>query len=77
MANLYGRHGLWSKGEAAWPPVMYEEVLKVPTLWRWPGKIEAGAVRQELVSFYDILPSLCDVLGVPLPKTGNYCGRSC
>ena len=74
---LHGRHGLWSKGEAAWPPVMYEEVLKVPTLWRWPGRIEAGAVRRELVSFYDVLPTLCDLLGIQLPGKGNYCGRSC
>ena len=73
---LHGRHGLWSKGEAAWPPVMYEEVLKVPTLWHWPGKVKAGAVRQELVSFYDILPTLCDALGVSLPRKRNYCGRS-
>ena len=74
---LHGRHGLWSKGEAAWPPVMYEEVLKVPTLWRWPGRIEAGAVRRELVSFYDVLPTLCDLLDIRLPREGNYCGRSC
>ncbi len=74
---LHGRHGLWSKGEAAWPPVMYEEVLKVPTLWRWPGRIAAGALRQELVSFYDVLPTLCDLLGIVLPQKGNYCGRSC
>lgn len=53
---LHGRHGLWSKGEAAWPPVMYEEVLRVPTMWRWPGRIDPGAVRPELVSFYDVMP---------------------
>jgi arylsulfatase A-like enzyme len=72
---LHGRHGLWSKGESAWPPVMYEEVMKVPTVWRWPGTIPA-TISRELVSFYDVLPTLCELAGVPAPPGDRICGLS-
>jgi arylsulfatase A-like enzyme len=32
-------------------------------------------VRPELVSFYDVVPTLCDVTGAPVPSR-NLCGRS-
>jgi arylsulfatase A-like enzyme len=72
---LLGRHGLWSKGLASDPINMYEEVMAVPMLWSWPGRIPAEHVRPELVSFYDLLPSLCEVAGVK-PPDRNLCGRS-
>ncbi len=73
---LLGRHGLWSKGLASNPINMYDEVMQVPMLWNWPGKIPVEATRPELVGFYDLLPSICDVTGSPLPVGGNLCGRS-
>jgi arylsulfatase A-like enzyme len=73
---LLGRHGLWSKGLASDPINMYEEVMQVPMIWSWPGKVPPEGVRPELVSFYDVLPSLCEVAGAPLPNGRNLCGRS-
>lgn len=72
---LLGRHGLWSNGHAANPITMYEEVMQVPMIWRWIGHIPAENMRPELTSTYDLLPSLCDVAGVPVPQ-GNRPGRS-
>ncbi len=72
---LLGRHGLWSKGLASDPINMYEEVMKVPMIWNWPGKVPVEAVRPELVSFYDMVPSLCEVAGVEKPAK-NLCGFS-
>ena len=39
---LLGRHGLWSKGHASNPINMYDEVMAVPMLWQWPGRIPGG-----------------------------------
>ncbi len=73
---LLGRHGYWSKGLASDPINMYEEVMQVPLLARWLGRIPPGRVRAELVSHYDFVPSILDLLGMPLPKGRNLCGRS-
>lgn len=73
---LLGRHGLWSKGLASDPINMYEEVMGVPMIWNWPGKAPVEAVRPELVSFYDMAPTLWDAAGVPAPAGRNLCGRS-
>jgi Arylsulfatase A and related enzymes len=73
---LLGRHGLWSKGLASDPINMYEESMKVPMILSWPGKIPIEATRPELVSFYDVLPTLCDAVDIPEPTDRNLCGRS-
>lgn len=73
---LLGRHGLWSKGLASDPINMYEEVMAVPMIWNWPGKVPPMAARPELVSFYDFLPTICELVGVDPPQDRNLCGRS-
>lgn len=73
---LLGRHGLWSKGLASDPINMYDEVMQVPMIWSWPGKIPTEAVTPELISFYDVLPSLCEVTGTAVPAGRNLSGRS-
>ncbi len=50
--------------------------MSVPLLMRWLGRIPSGRVRQELVSFYDFVPSMLDMLGLPLARSRNLCGRS-
>jgi arylsulfatase A-like enzyme len=72
---LYGRHGLWDSGDASNPPNMFDEVVKTPMLWSWPGRVPALATQVELVSAYDLVPSLCDVVDAE-PPGGNLCGRS-
>jgi arylsulfatase A-like enzyme len=73
---LLGRHGLWSKGLASNPPNMYEEVVNVPMIMTWPGRIPVESSRPELVSFYDVLPTVCELVGAALPAGRNLCGRS-
>jgi len=73
---LLGRHGLWSKGHASDPINMYEEVIGVPLILSWPGQIPVEATRPELVSFYDLLPTLCEAAQAPVPGDRNLCGRS-
>jgi arylsulfatase A-like enzyme len=73
---LLGRHGLWSKGLASDPINMYEEVMRVPMIWSWPGKIPTEFVAPDMVSFYDVMPTICEITGAPEPAGRNLCGRS-
>jgi arylsulfatase A-like enzyme len=72
---LYGRHGLWDSGDASDPPDMFDEVVKTPMVWSWPGPVPALATQVELVSAYDLLPTVCDLTGADAPE-GDLCGRS-
>ena len=59
--DLGGAHGLPYKG-----PAMYEELVRIPLVISWPGRIRA-ARSDALVSLIDLLPTLCDLTGVPPP----------
>jgi arylsulfatase A-like enzyme len=72
---LLGRHGLWSDGLASNPINMYEEAVQSPLIWHWLGQVPPESVRPELVSTYDLVPTVCDLLELPLPSR-NLCGRS-
>ena len=72
---LLGRHGLWSAGLASDPINMYEDVVEAPMIWQWLGRIPAQGVRPELVSAYDFMPTVCELLDLPVPAR-NLCGRS-
>ncbi len=72
---LLGRHGLWSKGHASNPINMYEEVINVPMIWSWPGRVPTAISRPELISFYDFMPTACEAAGVA-PPARKLCGRS-
>jgi arylsulfatase A-like enzyme len=72
---LLGRHGIWSAGAGSDPVNMYEEGVVTPMVWSWLGRVPAQAVRPEVVSTYDFVPTICDALDAPPPK-GNLCGRS-
>jgi arylsulfatase A-like enzyme len=72
---LLGRHGLWSDGHASDPINMYDEVMGVPVIWNWPGRVPVQEARPELISLYDLAPTLCEAAGVQ-PPARNLCGRS-
>ncbi|PAP76004.1 arylsulfatase [Rubrivirga marina] len=46
---------------------VHEGGSRVPLFVRWPGRIEAGATVPELAAHIDLLPTLADLAGVPLP----------
>lgn len=53
----------------------YEESAKVPLIISWPGEIAAGIQNhQHLVSQIDIVPTLCDYLGIDAKI--SFTGRS-
>ncbi len=55
--------------------MLYEEPVTVPLVLSWPGVIGAGVVdRRHLASGVDLLPTLCDYAGIPIP--GDIDGQS-
>lgn len=46
---------------------LYEGGHRVPFLVRWPGKIEAGSVSNQLVGQFDFLATFADMLDAALP----------
>jgi arylsulfatase A-like enzyme len=46
---------------------LYEGGLRVPVVARWPGRIAPGRVSNHLWYFPDILPTIAELCGAPLP----------
>jgi arylsulfatase A-like enzyme len=42
--------------------------VREPTVVRWPGKIPAGTVCDELAATIDVLPTLAEIAGAKLPE---------
>jgi arylsulfatase A-like enzyme len=64
----YGRHagsaGPLREGKAT----TWEGGVREPCIMRWPGKIPAGRVCHEPAMTIDILPTLANLAGAPLPE---------
>ncbi|MFT5199040.1 MAG: arylsulfatase A-like enzyme [Planctomycetota bacterium] len=56
-----GEHGWYDKR------FMYEPSLKVPLLVRWPGVVQNGADRSDLVQNLDFAPTFLDLAGAEVP----------
>jgi len=48
--------------------LMHEPSLRVPLMLRYPKRVHAGTVRDEMVLDIDIAPTLLDIAGVPTPS---------
>jgi len=42
--------------------------IRVPLLVRWPGRIKAGAVSEQVFAFWDVLPTLAELGGARAPE---------
>ncbi|MFC2099144.1 sulfatase/phosphatase domain-containing protein, partial [Bacteroidota bacterium] len=67
---IYASDQGWYLGEHGWYDKrwMYEESLKTPLLIRWPGKIKAGSVNEDIVSNLDFAETFLDIAGVAVPE---------
>ena len=70
-----GHHGIWGKGNGTYPLNMYEESVKVPAVISMPGTINTG-VCHELISGYDLAPTLLELAGIGPAALGTGPGRS-
>ncbi len=44
---------------------MYEGGIRTPAIARWPGHVQAGVVNEQVWCFYDLFPTLADLVGQP------------
>ena len=56
-----GSHHRWNKG------VLLEESIRVPLLWRFPGRWAPGVNRSQAAGLVDIMPTLLEACGVEAP----------
>ncbi|MDQ8185087.1 arylsulfatase [Pelagicoccus sp. SDUM812002] len=47
---------------------LYEGGIRVPMLVKWPGKIAATSTSDHLSAFWDVLPTVADIVGLPVPE---------
>ena len=47
---------------------MYEGGIRVPMIVRWPGKVAAGTVNDQVWAFWDMLPTLAEIAGGDTPE---------
>jgi arylsulfatase A-like enzyme len=66
---IYSSDQGWYLGEHGWfdKRWMYEESLKTPLLVRWPGKVKAGSVNDDIVSNLDFAETFLDIAGADVP----------
>ena len=55
---------------------LYEGGIRVPGIIRWPGRTQPGTTCREPVNGTDVLPTLCDLAGVRVPRDRPIDGTS-
>ncbi len=61
--TMLGSHGVGSKRQP------YEESIRVPCIFRWPGQIPRGRKVDALLGAADMMPTLCGAAGVAAPAS--------
>lgn len=62
---FFGDHGWGLSRGKRW---LYDSGIRVPLLVRWPGKVKAESVRDDLVCFLDFAPTALSLAGAEIPK---------
>ncbi|MCK5490045.1 MAG: sulfatase-like hydrolase/transferase, partial [Gemmatimonadetes bacterium] len=47
---------------------LYEGGIRVPLIVRWPGAVAPGGTSDHVSAFWDFMPTLADIAGVPGPR---------
>lgn len=61
--HFLGQHGLCTKG-----PFMYEDLIKIPFIVRYPGKVPAAKESDALQSLVDLAPTFLSFAGINIPN---------
>ncbi|MBI2433472.1 MAG: sulfatase-like hydrolase/transferase [Candidatus Hydrogenedentes bacterium] len=61
---FFSDHGAGLPRAKRW---LYDSGLHVPLIVRWPGKVDPGSLREDLISFVDFAPTVVSLAGVTPP----------
>lgn len=50
---------------------LYEGGIRAPFIASWPGKIKEGTVTNHVSAFWDVMPTLAEIVGVKTPKQSD------
>jgi len=50
----------------------YEGGIRIPFIAYWPGTIPAGVTEDEMIAFWDIMPTFCDITGQTAPAGDGF-----
>jgi arylsulfatase A-like enzyme len=67
--------GLMQHGHMAHGVNIYEELVRVPLLFRWPNRIPKGLVLKTPVGLIDLTPTILDLIGIK-PDIWSFQGKS-
>jgi len=60
--EMMGEHGVFRKAV-----LNYDATVRVPLVIRYPARVPAGKVSEQLVGSIDLMPTLCDLAGLKIP----------
>lgn len=60
--HFFGQHGLQAKGG-----FHYEDLIKLPFIVRYPGRVPAGRISTAIQSLVDLAPTFLSICGLPIP----------
>ncbi|KAA5542127.1 sulfatase-like hydrolase/transferase [Roseiconus nitratireducens] len=69
-----GHAGFWGMGDHSRPLHVRDRSMQVPMIFSWPGTIVSGRQEDHLVSNYDFMPSLLQLIGLPMPEQHGQSG---
>ena len=61
--HFFGHHGLIAKG-----PFLYEDMIKVPLIVRYPEQVPAGCINTSMQSLVDLAPTFLDFSNMSIPR---------
>jgi arylsulfatase A-like enzyme len=63
-------HGQWTHGKS-----VFDELIQVPLVVKFPGGRDAGARVRQQVQIVDVLPTILQSQGLPVPEPPHVAGR--
>jgi uncharacterized sulfatase len=88
---MMGHHGLWHKGNGRWltrdgldpagiygdsRPNLFDNSMRVPCIFSWPGAISAETQVNESICFTDFFPTILNIANIDQPENITVRGRS-
>ena len=72
-----GHGGFFGMGDHTRPVTAHDAMMRIPMIWRQPGKIKAGATSDRMVANYDCMPTLLNQVGLgdKMPEKPKSPGR--
>lgn len=64
LVVFWSDHGMGMPRAKRW---IYDSGTLIPMMMRWPDKLKAGSIREDLVSVLDLPPTMLRVAGVEIP----------